>query len=56
VPALLKDTDFRERYRDAVDWERAESMRAFGGIRLEDNILVTDDGPEVLTADVPVQR
>lgn len=56
VPALLKDTDFRERYRDAVDWERAESMLDFGGIRLEDNILVTDDGPEVLTADVPVQR
>jgi Xaa-Pro aminopeptidase len=56
VPALLKDTDFRERYRDAVDWERAESMLDFGGIRLEDNILVTDDGPDVLTADVPVQR
>jgi Xaa-Pro aminopeptidase len=54
VPALLQDTDFRERYRDAVDWERAESMLAFGGIRLEDNVLVSDDGPEVLTADVPV--
>jgi Xaa-Pro aminopeptidase len=54
VPALLHDDDFRERYRDAVDWERAESMLDFGGIRIEDNVLVTESGYEVLTADVPV--
>jgi Xaa-Pro aminopeptidase len=52
VPALLRDVDFRGRYRDAVDWERAESMLDFGGIRIEDNVLVTDQDPEVLTADI----
>jgi Xaa-Pro aminopeptidase len=54
VPALLHDPDFRERYRQAVNWDRAESMLDFGGIRIEDNVLVTDDGYEVLTADVSV--
>jgi Xaa-Pro aminopeptidase len=54
VPALLQDPEFRERYSDAVDWERAERMLDFGGIRIEDNVLITDEGPEVLTADVPV--
>ena len=54
VPALLDDADFRERYRDAVDWDRAESMLDFGGIRIEDNVLVTEHAPEILTADVPV--
>ena len=54
VPALLHDPEFRERHRDAVDWERAERMLDFGGIRIEDNVLITDGGPEVLTADVPV--
>jgi Xaa-Pro aminopeptidase len=54
VPALLHDPEFRERFRDAVDWERAVRMLEFGGIRVEDNVLVTDAGPEVLTADVPV--
>jgi Xaa-Pro aminopeptidase len=54
VPALLADPDLRERHRDAVDWDRAERMLGFGGIRIEDNVLVTEDGYEVLTEDVPV--
>ena len=54
VPALLEDADLRERHRDAVNWERAEAMLGFGGIRIENNVLITDDGNEVLTADVPV--
>lgn len=56
VPALLHDAGLRERHRDAVDWDRAEAMLGFGGIRLENNVLITDDGPEVLTADVPISR
>ena len=54
VPALLHDPEFRERHRDAVDWERAERLLDFGGIRIEDNVLITDAKPVVLTADVPV--
>ncbi len=54
VPALLDDAGLRERHRKAVDWERAESMRGFGGIRIENNVLITEDGNEVLTADVPL--
>jgi Xaa-Pro aminopeptidase len=54
VPALLADRELRQQHRDAVDWDRAERMLAFGGIRIEDNVLVTEDGYEVLTAGVPV--
>jgi Xaa-Pro aminopeptidase len=54
VRALINDFELRERHRDAVDWERAEQMLGFGGIRIEDDVLVTADGYEVLTADVPV--
>ncbi len=54
VPALFDDAHFRERYRDDVHWDRAEGLRDFGGIRIEENVLVTEAEPEVLTADVPV--
>lgn len=54
VPALIGDRGLRERYGSAVDWDRAEQMLSIGGIRIEDDILVTDNGYEVLTADVPI--
>lgn len=54
VPAMLQDADRRARYRDAVDWDRVDGLLDFGGIRIEDNVLITPDGHEILTADVPV--
>jgi Xaa-Pro aminopeptidase len=54
VPAILEDPENRRRHRDAVDWDRVDRMAGFGGIRIEDNLLITDDVGEVITADVPL--
>jgi Xaa-Pro aminopeptidase len=54
VPAMLNDPERRTRYRDAVAWDRVDRMLDFGGIRIEDNVLITPDGYEILSADVPV--
>jgi Xaa-Pro aminopeptidase len=54
VPALLQDPERRARHRDEVNWDRVDRMLGFGGIRIEDNLLVTADGHEVITADVPL--
>jgi Xaa-Pro aminopeptidase len=50
VPVLLA----RERGRDGVDWDRVDELRGFGGVRLEQNVLITDGGCQILTAAVPL--
>jgi Xaa-Pro aminopeptidase len=50
VPALLA----RERSRDDVVWDRVDELHGFGGVRIEQNVLITDDGCEVLTAAIPL--
>jgi Xaa-Pro aminopeptidase len=54
VPAMLQDPERRSRHRDTVNWDRVDRMLDFGGIRIEDNLHITPDGHEILTADVPV--
>ncbi|MFO1076386.1 MAG: aminopeptidase P family protein [Planctomycetota bacterium] len=62
VPAILRDAKFRKQWKGQVDWQKAEqfltmnSLRGFGGIRIEDDVHCTDTGYEVLTAAVPKQR
>jgi Xaa-Pro aminopeptidase len=56
IPALLQNAEKRTQYRDAVAWDRVDRMLAFGGIRIEDNVLVTVAGPESLTAAIPHER
>ncbi|MCG9885468.1 MAG: aminopeptidase P family protein [Cyanobacteria bacterium] len=54
VPAILEDRDRRDRYAGLVDWERLAEFKDVRGIRIEDDVLVTATGSEVLTADLPV--
>ncbi len=53
VPALLENRERRETFKDAVNWERADALKGFGGIRIEDNVRITPQGPEILTAAIP---
>ena len=48
IPSLLKDLAESEAGRD-VNWPKVETLMPCGGIRIEDNVLVTSDGVENLT-------
>lgn len=53
VPAILNDPELRSKYQDVVDWECLSQFGDVRGIRIEDDVLVTADGCEVLTAALP---
>ena len=53
IPALLRDASNREKHAERVAWEKADSLIGKGGVRLEDNVLITKSGCENLTASIP---
>jgi len=52
-PHVLDDPETRRQHRDTVVWNRVDKLRGFGGIRIEDNVLILDGGNEVLTRAIP---
>ncbi len=53
VPGILNHPEYREKYEETVNWEKLEQFADVRGIRIEDDVLVTDTGAEILTAKLP---
>jgi Xaa-Pro aminopeptidase len=53
VPALLEQAHRSDRWRDCINWERLQQFQDVRGIRIEDDVLITETGCEVLTAALP---
>ncbi|MEH2276701.1 MAG: aminopeptidase P family protein [Nostoc sp.] len=53
VPAILNDANVRSKYQNVVNWQRLSEFADVRGIRIEDDVLVTEVGSEVLTAALP---
>lgn len=55
IPAVLKPALEDETVSKFLNRERLESMFEFGGVRIEDNLIITEEGHENVT-DVPKER
>jgi Xaa-Pro aminopeptidase len=53
IPALIDLWKSENRFNGFINYEKVEAYKDFGGIRIEDDILVTADGYRVLGKPIP---
>ena len=53
IPALIDQWRREKRHAEFIRYERVEKLRAFGGIRIEDDVLVLKRGMRVLGPAIP---
>lgn len=53
IPALIDRWKAERKFSEFVNYEKIEKYRSFGGIRIEDDILVTEDGCRILGPGIP---
>ena len=53
IPALIDQWKAAKKFTDFIDYDRVETYKDFGGIRIEDDVLVTDNGHRVLGKPIP---
>ncbi len=53
IPALIDKWRSEEKFKDFIIYDKVESWKNFGGVRIEDDILVTADGCRVLGKPIP---
>jgi Xaa-Pro aminopeptidase len=53
IPALIDKWRAENKFPEFIDYDKAEGYKDFGGIRIEDDVLVTKDGSRVLGKPIP---
>jgi Xaa-Pro aminopeptidase len=53
IPELIDQWKAKKKFKNFIDYDKVEEYRSFGGIRIEDNILVTQTGYKVLGRPIP---
>lgn len=53
IPALIDKWRSERRFADFINYDKAETYKDFGGIRIEDDVLVTENGCRLLGKPIP---
>jgi len=53
IPALIDQWKDEQKHADFINYNQVEKYRGFGGVRIEDDVLITDSGSKVLGTPIP---
>lgn len=53
IPALIDQWAAEKKFESFIDYEKLKEYKDFGGIRIEDNVQVTEEGRRVLGKSIP---
>jgi Xaa-Pro aminopeptidase len=53
IPALIDQWKAEQKHTEYINYDALAPYRDFGGVRIEDNVLVTDQGHRVLGSPIP---
>ncbi|MEZ4816209.1 MAG: aminopeptidase P family protein [Bdellovibrionota bacterium] len=52
IKALIEDSNLQVKYKEHINWSEVEKWKDFGGVRIEDNVLIKASGNDVITSAV----
>jgi len=55
IPALIDIWKAEKKFESFINYDRVEQYRDFGGVRIEDDVLITKGGSRVLGTPIPKQ-
>ncbi|PRP52379.1 M24 family metallopeptidase, partial [Bacillus halotolerans] len=55
IPLLIKQWQSENKFSEYVNYQGLENYMDFGGVRIEDNVLITKTGYENLSENIPKQ-
>jgi len=53
IPALIDQWNKDNMHKDFINYDILDSYRDFGGVRIEDDVVVTEDGQKIIGKEIP---